>query len=169
MVELSIIGGRNSGKTTLTVSLISNLTKLGYHVISVKHCGGEPHLDQQGKDTFRHRAAGADLTVGISGTEMALFGKPGWIDIDKLASLMDPTPDICLIEGDRESGRPKLLITRELPDKHRFDLTDVKATVGPVRLSKIKCHFETDDIDGIVEFVSSMIPKVEAEAVHEQK
>jgi molybdopterin-guanine dinucleotide biosynthesis protein B len=56
---IGIAGWKNSGKTTLVTRLIAELTRRGLRVASVKHAHHEADVDQEGTDTFRHRAAGA--------------------------------------------------------------------------------------------------------------
>ena len=52
-----IIGWKNSGKTTLTERLVSELTRRGWRVSTVKHAHHNFDIDRQGTDSFRHRAA----------------------------------------------------------------------------------------------------------------
>ena len=69
---LSIVGRHNSGKTTLVVKLIAELTARGHDVGSVKHHShGEFDIDHPGKDSYRQREAGATETVIASPTKMA--------------------------------------------------------------------------------------------------
>ena len=56
---LGIAGWKNSGKTTLAVKLIGELTRRGYRVASIKHAHHEADIDHENTDTYRHRAAGA--------------------------------------------------------------------------------------------------------------
>ncbi len=59
MKRLHVIGGKNHGKTTLVVDLIAELTSRGFRVGSIKHTHHEHELDIPGKDSHRHRSAGA--------------------------------------------------------------------------------------------------------------
>ena len=62
---LSIVSKKNCGKTTLLEKLIPELKRRGYRVGTLKHDIHGFDIDHEGKDTFRHKAAGADV-VAIS-------------------------------------------------------------------------------------------------------
>lgn len=68
MKIVSIVGNKNSGKTSLTTKLIRELTKRGYNVASVKHSHHNIEMDKPNTDTWRHKQAGANLVVGIGST-----------------------------------------------------------------------------------------------------
>jgi molybdopterin-guanine dinucleotide biosynthesis protein MobB len=59
MKVIGVVGWKNSGKTTLVVRLVAHLAALGYRVSTVKHAHHEVDLDRPGKDSHRHREAGA--------------------------------------------------------------------------------------------------------------
>ena len=54
-----ITGWKNSGKTTLTERLVTELSRRGFRIATVKHAHHDFDIDQPGTDSFRHRAAGA--------------------------------------------------------------------------------------------------------------
>ena len=56
---LSFVGRSNSGKTTLIERVIPMLVRAGYKVATVKHAGHGFDLDTEGKDSWRHKQAGA--------------------------------------------------------------------------------------------------------------
>jgi|GEM_PF-195703 len=64
MHRIHIIGRKNSGKTTLVVDLVRHFRALGYRVGTIKHTHHQHELDTPGKDSYRHRQAGA-MAVGI--------------------------------------------------------------------------------------------------------
>jgi molybdopterin-guanine dinucleotide biosynthesis protein B len=64
MNRIHIIGRKNSGKTTLVVDLVRHFCSLGYRVGTIKHTHHHHELDTPGKDSYRHRQAGA-MAVGI--------------------------------------------------------------------------------------------------------
>jgi len=61
---IHIVGRKNAGKTTLVCDLIAALTQQGLRVATVKHTHHQHELDVPGKDSWRHREAGA-AAVGI--------------------------------------------------------------------------------------------------------
>ncbi len=110
---ISIVGRHNSGKTTLIEKLIAELVARGHDVGSVKHhshAGFE--IDYPGKDSYRHRAAGASETVIAAPGQMAriktLDGEAECADI--VHSM--PGHDIIIVEGYRKSGLPTIEVMR---------------------------------------------------------
>ena len=59
MRVFGVVGWKNNGKTTLVERLVEHLAARGYRVSTVKHAHHEVDLDQPGKDSWRHREAGA--------------------------------------------------------------------------------------------------------------
>jgi len=70
---LSFVGRSNSGKTTLIERVIPELVRAGYKVATVKHAGHGFDLDTEGKDSWRHKQAGASSVVIISKSSLAMF------------------------------------------------------------------------------------------------
>ena len=70
---LSFVGRSNSGKTTLIERVIPELVRAGYKVATVKHAGHGFDLDTEGKDSWRHKQAGASSVVIISKSRLAMF------------------------------------------------------------------------------------------------
>ena len=60
---VSIVGRSNTGKTTLIEGIIPELKKQGYRVATIKHNRHGFEVDHEGKDSWRHRRAGAAMTV----------------------------------------------------------------------------------------------------------
>ena len=110
---LSIVGRHNSGKTTLIENLIAELVSRGFDVGSVKHhshVGFE--IDYPGKDSYRHRAAGASETVIAAPGQMARIKTiNGEVECGDIVRSM-PGHDIVIVEGYRKSGLPTIEIMR---------------------------------------------------------
>ncbi len=110
---ISVVGRHNSGKTTLIEKLIAELTDRGFDVGSVKHhshVGFE--IDQPGKDSYRHRHAGATETVIACPGQMArIKTTSGELECDEIVASM-PGHDIVVVEGYRKSGLPTIEIMR---------------------------------------------------------
>src|SRR5262245_1408551 len=69
---LGIAGFKNAGKTTLTERLVEELTARGYRVSTVKHAHHGFDVDQEGRDSWRHRQAGASEVAIVSSKRWAL-------------------------------------------------------------------------------------------------
>ena len=68
-----ITGWKNSGKTTLTERLVSELVARGWKVSTIKHAHHDFDIDKPGADSFRHREAGATEVAIVSGRRWALM------------------------------------------------------------------------------------------------
>ena len=110
---IAVVGRHNSGKTTLIVKLIAELTARGHDVGSVKHhhrSGFE--FDVPGKDSYRHREAGATETVIAAPGQMARVKTiEGEQECAAIVRSM-PGHDIVVVEGYRKSGLPTIEIMR---------------------------------------------------------
>ncbi|MDE2804532.1 MAG: molybdopterin-guanine dinucleotide biosynthesis protein B [Gemmatimonadota bacterium] len=111
----SIVGNKNSGKTTLTVAVIAELARRGRRVMSVKH-GHHFRLDTPGTDSWRHRHEGGAERVLLAGPdEFAVMGS--WETgseppLDLLLSRHMPEAEIVVVEGYRHEELPKVEIFR---------------------------------------------------------
>ena len=110
---ISFVGRHNSGKTTLIERVIAQLTARGYDVGSVKHHHHSKFdIDHPGKDSYRHRAAGATETVIASPTLMARIKTlDEEVECSEIVRSM-PGHDIVVVEGYRKSGLPCIEIMR---------------------------------------------------------
>ena len=110
---ISFVGRHNSGKTTLIERVIAELVSRGHDVGSIKH---HHHMnfeiDHPGKDSFRHRAAGASETVIASPTLLARIKMlDEELECSEIVRSM-PGHDIVVVEGYRKSGLPSIEIMR---------------------------------------------------------
>lgn len=110
---LSIVGRHNSGKTTRIEQLIAELVKRGYDVGSIKHHSHVGFdIDYPGKDSYRHRAAGASETIIAAPGQIACMKTiDGEMECDALLRSM-PGHDIVIVEGYRKSDLPTIEIMR---------------------------------------------------------
>lgn len=118
MKRIHIIGRKNHGKTTLVVELVQFLTEQGLRVGTIKHTHHRHELDTPGKDSHRHRTAGADRVGIVSQTLNAVYWKPDSVDVRQgdakyasFAPIMNPC-DIVLVEGDTQTEAHKVEVWR---------------------------------------------------------
>ncbi len=121
MKRIHIIGRKNSGKTTLVTELVEHLTRQGLNVGTVKHTHHRHELDTPGKDSHRHRAAGARV-VGILSPDLnAVFFRPGEEhDAPQRYDVMAPMfaqCDLVIVEGHSHTTAPKIEVWRAGNDK----------------------------------------------------
>lgn len=108
-------GYSGSGKTTLIEKLIPIFVDDGYRVSIIKHAHHDFDLDQSGKDSYRHRAAGAGEVLITSGRRWAIMHElHGEMEPSLAAHLERLSPcDIVFVEGYRQEPIPKLEIHRK--------------------------------------------------------
>ncbi|MCV6603798.1 MAG: molybdopterin-guanine dinucleotide biosynthesis protein B [Porticoccaceae bacterium] len=114
MKIFGIVGWKDSGKTTLITKLIGEFERRGLTVATVKHAHCDIEVDKPGRDSHRHRMAGAGQVVVASPDRWALIrelrGQPEPSLSDFLAKL-DPV-DLVLVEGYKYDPHPKLQVVR---------------------------------------------------------
>ncbi len=110
---LGIAGWSGAGKTTLIEAVLPGLRARGLVVSTVKHAHHGAELDTPGKDSWRHRAAGArEVLVASPGRWALIHEEPGADPpLDALLSRLAPA-DLVLVEGFRSSPIPKLEVHR---------------------------------------------------------
>ncbi|MCU4800681.1 molybdopterin synthase [Halobacteria archaeon HArc-gm2] len=108
MYVLGIAGPSDAGKTTLVERLTSRLSERG-SVATVKHLTHAPDVDTEGKDTARHRAAGAQATYGITDDE-GWFATGADRTLDETLDDLAPDYDYALVEGFSQAGVPTVAL-----------------------------------------------------------
>jgi molybdopterin-guanine dinucleotide biosynthesis protein B len=113
MKVYGIIGWKNSGKTSLMERLVACITAKGFTVSTVKHVHHDVDLDQPGKDTYRHRAAGAQEVVLASAHRFALMREHRGSEptLTEILSRLGPV-DLVLVEGYKRDAHPKVEVFR---------------------------------------------------------
>ena len=110
---VSIVGKSGAGKTTLIEKMIPELKRRGYRVATIKHDVHGFDIDHEGKDSWRHKKAGAHTTIISSPWKVALIE-----DVEKdhkIAELRDryiKDVDIILVEGYKGNPHPKIEVNR---------------------------------------------------------
>lgn len=110
---IAFVGRHNSGKTTLVTKVIAELVGRGLDVGSVKHHGHRGfEVDVEGKDSWRHRQAGACEVAIASPDKMALIRELAHeVEVAELIELMAPH-DVVIVEGYRSCGLPCIEVMR---------------------------------------------------------
>jgi molybdopterin-guanine dinucleotide biosynthesis protein B len=150
-----ISGYSGSGKTTLMVKLIALLNNYGLRVGTIKHDVHGFEIDKPGKDSYRHKAAGAYASVITSPKQIGLV-----IDVDhdhapeELAPFM-PQVDIILAEGFKRSRLPKVEVYRPETGKAPACKGDpyLIAVVSDAKLDWGIQQFSASDIEALASFI----------------
>lgn len=114
MKVFGIIGWKNAGKTSLMERLVAEITARGFTVSTVKHVHHDVDLDQPGKDTYRHRAAGAREVVLASAHRHAILTEHREGPEPALATILARLApvDLVLVEGYKRDTHPKVEVWR---------------------------------------------------------
>lgn len=154
-----ITGWKNSGKTTLTVRLVEELTARGYKVSTIKHAHHAFDIDRPGADSYRHREAGAGEVAIVSGTRWALMHEMRGEKeppIEEILARLEPC-DIVLVEGYKRENHPKIEARRKgTKDDQPLSKTDtaIVAVASDYAVTGESLPlFDIDDISRIADFV----------------
>ena len=112
---VSFVGRSNSGKTTLIERVIPELVRAGYRVATVKHAGHGFDLDTEGKDSWRHKRAGASSVIVMSRGSLAMFADvPEEMKVEEIRDrFLDASYDLIIAEGWKSEGYLKIVVIRE--------------------------------------------------------
>lgn len=165
MKVFGFAGYSGSGKTTLIENVIPVLVSYGMRVSLVKHAHHAFDIDQPGKDSYRHRQAGASEVMLTSAKRWVLMHEIGEAPEPELPALlrrMSPC-DIVLVEGFKKQPIPKLEIHRQ---EHGapFLYTDDAHIVAIATDEKVDSdlpQFALDDYQAIAEFVRARAAEIE--------
>jgi len=118
MQRIHIIGRKNHGKTLLVVELVEEFRRRGLRVGTIKHTHHQHELDTPGKDSHRHRTAGA-AAVGILSPSMSAVFLPaegGLSDEDRYVAMAPLFADcnVVVVEGDSQTSSPKIEVWRAI-------------------------------------------------------
>ena len=109
-----VIGWKNSGKTSLMERLVAHITARGFAVSTVKHVHHDVDLDQPGKDSHRHRIAGASEVVLASARRFALMREHRGPEpeLPEILARMAAV-DLILVEGYKRDAHAKIEVFRK--------------------------------------------------------
>lgn len=156
-----IVGYKNAGKTGLMERLVTEITGRGFTVSTLKHAHHTFDVDQPGKDSHRHRIAGAHQVLLASGTRWALMTELRDQPEPPLADLLtrlDPV-DLVLVEGYKRDNHAKV-------EAHRLetgnpliarDDTTIRAVASDSPLELDRPVFDLDDTKAIADFILSEV------------
>lgn len=155
---IGLAGWSGSGKTTLITKAVPRLIARGCRVSTLKHAHHGFDLDQPGKDSFVHRAAGATEVVISSAKRFAILhelrGEPEW-DLPDLLQKLSPV-DLVLVEGYKRDAFPKLEVHRAANGKPLLHPEDPHivaiASDRPLPEAKVPV-IDLDDIEGICDLL----------------
>ncbi len=155
---IGVAGFKNSGKTTLVEKLVGELTRRGLRVSTVKHAHHSFDIDHEGRDSFRHRKAGASEVAVISRQRTAIIHELRGTEppsLEDVIARLAPC-DLVIIEGYKRDGHDKIEVRNlelDHPELAADDPTIVAiAASGPLPKQRVEI-FGRDDVTALVEFI----------------
>lgn len=159
---LAIVGRSKSGKTTLLEKLLRELTARGRRVGTIKHhYHGSVTVDVPGKDSWRHRQAGARAVALLSPETLFLVrDNADGLSVERLAHLGLWGLDLVLTEGFKASAMPKIEVNRRAQDAPLLCGPEdgLVAVVSDWVTGAAVPHFGLEDTAPLVEFIERRFP-----------
>ena len=156
---IGITGWKNAGKTTLTEKLVAELVRRGLRIATVKHAHHEFDIDHEGRDSFRHRKAGASEVAIVSSRRWALIHEledESEPPLNEVLARLSPC-DLVIVEGYKREGHRKIEVRR----KDARDVTplapgdsSIIAIASDVEITDTTLPvFDVDDATAIADFI----------------
>jgi len=162
-----VTGWKNAGKTGLMERLVTEITGRGFTVSTVKHAHHTFDVDHAGKDSHRHRVAGATQVLLASNTRTALMhelrGAPE-PSLEQLLTQLAPV-DLVLVEGYKRDTHPKVEAHRTVTGNPLIAPGDphIKAVASDMPLElELELElgrplFDLDDTVAIADFILGQV------------
>lgn len=155
---ISLVGRSNSGKTTFLVKLLQQLNSRGYRIGTVKHHRGTFELDIEGKDTWRHRQAGAEMVALATPSGFGLVKK-----IDQEMPLEEILQyfsglDLVIVEGFKQGSQPKIeLVRAAVANETVLPTGELLAVVSDLPLQIDIPLFDLDDSESVANLIENTL------------
>jgi molybdopterin-guanine dinucleotide biosynthesis protein B len=160
MKVIGVAGFKNAGKTTLVEKLVSHLTAEGYRVSTVKHAHHSFDIDHEGRDSFRHRKAGASEVAVISRERTAIIHElrgEAEPTLEEVLATLKPC-DLVIVEGYKRDTHDKIEVrnlTLDHPELAGDDPTVIAvAATGTIANAPVPV-FDRDDVASLATFIVS--------------
>jgi len=152
-----VTGWKNSGKTGLMERLVAEITGRGFTVSTVKHAHHTFDVDHPGKDSHRHRVAGASEVLLASRNRIALMRELRGADEPPLADLLSQLQpvDLVLVEGYKRDRHPKIEAHRAATGQPLIAPGDetIRAVASDSTPEVDRPVFHLDDTCAIADFI----------------
>ena len=157
MKLFGVVGWKNAGKTGLMERLVTEITGRGISVSTVKHAHHTFDVDHPGKDSHRHRVAGAREVLLSSRNRVALMQELRDEEEPSLAALLTRLSpvDLVLIEGYKRDDHPKVEAHRAETGNPLIAPDDptIRAVASDIELTLDRPVFDLDDTKAIADFI----------------
>ena len=154
-----VIGWKNAGKTGLMERLVTEFTTRGLSVSTIKHAHHGFDVDQPGKDSYRHREAGAREVLVASAARYAVLHELRDAEeptLEDLIARLSPV-DLVLVEGYKRDRHPKIEAWRAVNANPLIadDDDTVRAVAADTPLERDQPVFDLDDTRAIADFIAA--------------
>ncbi|MCS6285786.1 MAG: Molybdopterin-guanine dinucleotide biosynthesis protein [Nitrospirota bacterium] len=159
---VSFVGRSNSGKTTLIERVIPELVRAGYRVATVKHAGHGFDLDTEGKDSWRHKRAGASSVIVMSRGSLAMFADvPEEMKVEEIRDrFLDGSYDLIIAEGWKSEGYLKIVVIREQIGEVPVSPDGLLAVVSDKPVDLPVPVLDLNDVTGVAALIIKHFPRV---------
>ena len=163
---IGVAGFKNAGKTTLVERLVTELSGRGYRVSTVKHAHHSFDIDHEGRDSFRHRKAGASQVAVVSRARWAIVSElrgDAEPSLDDILARLEPC-DLVIIEGYKRNRHDKIEVRNVADNQPRLYDADrsivAVAANGPVEDCPVPVY-DRDEIAALADFICGRTGLVE--------
>jgi len=159
---VSFVGRSNSGKTTLIERVIPELVRAGYRVATVKDAGHGFDLDTEGKDSWRHKRAGASSVIVMSRGSLAMFADvPEEMKVEEIRDrFLDGSYDLIIAEGWKSEGYLKIVVIREQVGEVPVSPDGLLAVVSDKPIDLPVPVLDLNDVTGVAALIIKHFPRV---------
>ncbi len=157
---IAIVGQSGSGKTTLIEKLLPEFKRRGYRVGTVKHHWHEFDIDKEGKDSWRHARAGADMVVIASPQKLAMVkNMTADMSLEDIRDTVFSDVDVVIAEGYKTSTQPRVEVFQAaVHEKPLFTKNkNLLATVSDTHVNTGVPWFGLEEIVPLVDFLEKTV------------
>ncbi len=148
-----VTGWKNAGKTTLVERLVTEFVRRGWRVSTIKHAHHDVDIDQPGRDSFRHRIAGAREVAVVGGRRYAIMREQAEPALADVLARLAPV-DLVLIEGYKREAHAKIEVRAADAPSLAAEDPNIVAIASDTRPAETHLPwFRRDDIAGIADFI----------------
>ena len=155
---VSIVSKKNSGKTTLLEKLIPELRRRGVRVGTIKHDTHGFEIDHEGKDTWRHKRAGAQTVVISSPWKISLIKDvEEELGVDQIAAQFFGDMDLVITEGYKQAQKPQIEVFRSTAHREplhtKEDKKNLIAVMSDIPVDLDVPCFDINDVKALADFI----------------
>lgn len=150
-----VVGWKNAGKTTLVERLVAELVRRGLRINTIKHGHHDLDVDHPGRDSWRHRAAGATEVAVVGGHRYAIMREQEEPTLAEVLARLAPA-DLVVIEGYKREPHLKIEVRAGTGKPMAPDDPSIVAIAADVAPDDTRLPwFRRDDIAGIADFIAT--------------